>query len=276
MYDAAIIFLGLVGAAMGSFVGAMTWRMRHEMDFVRGRSECEHCHHVLSAFDLIPIFSWLLLRGRCRYCHKKIGTLTLWLELAMAAVFIISFIYWPLGQVYVEQGMVDGWQVALFILWLVMAVMMMALLIYDYRWRTLPNRIMFLLMAVTAVFSILNNIFIQDISLLNYILTTALGMLPVAGVYGLIYVCSGGRLIGFGDVKFGVVVGLLFGWQGALLVLVIANVLGSLVSLPMLVSGKMKMNSQMAFGPFLIVATYIVFLFQQNIITFLTENLLLL
>ncbi len=261
---------------MGSFVGALTWRIRHKMDFVRGRSECEHCHHILSAVDLIPVFSWLFLRGRCRYCHKKIGALTLWLELAMAVVFIMSFVYWPLGQLYIKTGAVDGWQIALFVLWLIMAVMMMALLVYDYRWRLLPNKIMFPLMAVGLLFSLMNNIVVHDTSLLQYILSMALGLLPVAGVYGLIYICSSGRLIGFGDVKFGVVVGLLFGWQGALLVLVVANILGSLVSLPMLLFGKMKMNSQMAFGPFLIAATVIVFLFQHYFITFFTENLLLL
>lgn len=272
----AAIFLGLIGAAMGSFVGALTWRIRHKMDFVKGRSECEHCHHILSAWDLLPIVSWLFLRGRCRYCHKKIGALTLGIEIAMAIVFVVSFVWWPLGQLYTEHGVIDIWQMALFVLWLVMTVVMMALLVYDYRWRLLPNRLMFPLMAVAAVFSVLNNIVVQDITLLNYILSTILGLLPVAGVYGLIYVCSGGRLIGFGDVKFGVVVGLLFGWQGALLVLVIANILGSLVSLPMLIGGKMKMNSQMAFGPFLIMATLVVFIFQQNFITFFTENLLLL
>lgn len=261
---------------MGSFVGALTWRMRHKMDFVRARSECEHCHHTLSAFDLVPIISWLALRGRCRYCHAKISVITLAIEVVMAIIFALSFIFWPSGQLYTGTGLVDIWQVVLFILWLIIVVIMVALLVYDYRWRLLPNRLMLPLICVSLIFSILSNIFVQEINLLNYILSVLLGLLPVAGVYGLIYFFSGGRLIGFGDVKFGIAVGLLFSWQGALLVLVIANVLGSLVSLPMLILGKVKMNSQMAFGPFLIIATLSVFMFQETLMKFLTENLLLL
>lgn len=276
MYYSLIIFLGVIGAAMGSFAGATVWRMRKKMDFLKGRSECEHCHHKLSVLDLVPVFSWIFLRGRCRYCHKRIGAMTLLLEIGTAIVFSLSFAFWPLGQLYVTNGALDVLQVVLLTMWLVMVVLMIMLLAYDYQWKLLPNKLMFLLIGVTIVFSLLNNIFVQEKSLLNTIYSAVLGLIPITGVYGLIYVFSNGRLIGFGDVKFGIAAGVLLGWQGALFVLVIANLLGSLVTLPMLLRGKMKMDSQMAFGPFLIVATFIVFLFQQNFITFLTENLLLL
>ncbi len=272
------IFLGIVGAAMGSFVGALTWRMHRHMNFVNARSQCEHCHHTLSALDLVPIISWLALRGRCRYCHKKIGATTLVLEIVTAAIFVLSFVYWPLGELSSAVG-ADAWQMTLFILWLAIVVLMMALLTYDYHWRLLPNRLMFPLIGLTFVFSITNTLIVQGNDLLYYLYSVALAMVPVAGVYGMIYILSGGdrsRLIGFGDVKFGLVVGLLFSWQGALLVLVMANVLGSLVTLPLLIGGKMKMNSQMAFGPFLISATIITFLFQIFLIKIATENLLLL
>ena len=275
MYYLIVIFLGVIGAAMGSFAGATVWRMHKKMDFLKDRSECEHCHHKLSVLDLVPVFSWLFLRGRCRYCHKKIGVITLLLEIATAAIFILSFIFWPLGQLYVGSGTFDTLQAIAFTIWLAMVVFMVMLLAYDYQWKLLPNRLMFPLIGITIIFSLLNNIFIQNITLLNSIYLMVLGLIPITGVYGLIYMFSNGRLIGFGDVKFGIVAGMLLGWQGALFVLVIANLLGSLITLPMLLCGKMKMDSQMAFGPFLIAATLAVFLFQESLMQFATNNLLL-
>lgn len=270
-----ILFLAVVGAAMGSFVGALTWRMKKGMDFVSDRSECEHCHHKLSAFDLMPIFSWLVLRGRCRYCRKKIGAETLILEIAVAATFALSFMFWPLGEFYVN-GAIIAVQVSLFGLWLVMVVIMAALFTYDFRWRILPNRLVFPLMLFAFVFAILNKLFIQNLSLLNSFYEMILSLIPITGIYGLIYVFSKGELIGFGDVKFGIAAGLILGWQGALLVLVLSNTLGSLAVLPMLVRKKMNINSQIAFGPFLILSTFIVFLLQPVIMDFFEKNLLLL
>ena len=89
------MFLGVIGASFGSFAGALVWRLHTKRNFVSERSMCEKCHHVLGALDLVPIFSWLLLKGKCRYCHKKISPQSLILELLTAVLFIISYVYWP-------------------------------------------------------------------------------------------------------------------------------------------------------------------------------------
>jgi prepilin signal peptidase PulO-like enzyme (type II secretory pathway) len=273
MKIAFIVFLILIGAACGSFVGAMTWRMRKKMDWVRGRSICEHCKHQLGALDLIPIVSWLALRGKCRYCHKPIGWLAFDLEIAGAAVFVASYLLWPLGEIVVGDNL-DFSQFGLFVIWLVMAVLMLALLIYDARWRLLPNKLLFPLIGVAVVFAILNNILVQHLGAGDFLIQIGLAMLPVAGVYLLLYGVSRGQWIGFGDVKFGLVVGLLTNWLGAILVLAGANLIGTLAMLPMLLSRKMTMTSKIPFGPFLIVATFLVFLFSASL-TDLVEKYLL-
>ena len=79
--------IGMVGLAFGSFVNALVWRIRHKRDFVSERSECTHCHHVLAWNDLIPVLSWLMLRGKCRYCHKKIDDSPV-VEVTTAALFL--------------------------------------------------------------------------------------------------------------------------------------------------------------------------------------------
>ncbi|MCL2280990.1 prepilin peptidase [Candidatus Saccharibacteria bacterium] len=264
MAAAIAIFAALIGAACGSFVGALTWRMHRKMDWVKSRSICEHCKHQLAVCDLIPILSWLMLRGKCRYCRKPIGWLTLILEISVAAAFVSSYLFWPLGEIIVGHNL-DWGQLALFGIWLVIVVLMSALFVYDARWRLLPNKLLWPLVGVATVLSVFSNIFIEQLELIDFLTQIGLAMLPVAGIYGLLYLISRGKWIGFGDVKFGLVVGLLVNWLGAVLVLAGANLIGTLAMLPLLIKRKLTINSKIPFGPFLILATFLIFLFLPNL-----------
>lgn len=256
MTIAVVIPLGIIGAVFGSFVGALTWRMHQKMNWVNSRSICEHCKHKLNVLDLIPIFSWLFLRGKCRYCHKPIGWLAFVLEVGEAVAFVTSYLFWPLGEI----------ESILFAIWLIIVVFFTALLVYDARWRLLPDKLLWPLVGVAAVFAILNNIFVQHLNVFDFLTGIGLAMLPVAGVYGVLYLISRGRWIGLGDVKFGLVVGLIVSPIGAILVLAGANFIGTLAMLPLLLARKLNMNSKIPFGPFLIAATFFTFLLSNNLI----------
>src|SRR5687767_9402449 len=89
--------LFILGAALGSFSLALAYRLRHKLNWVSDRSVCEHCGHKLSAVDLVPVVSWLWLRGRCRYCKKPISPQLILSELGLGTVFALSYAAWPLG-----------------------------------------------------------------------------------------------------------------------------------------------------------------------------------
>src|SRR5690606_19684146 len=107
---AALVILGL---CLGSFVNALVFRLHMQMkasekhrgkkvqkaklSIVSGRSMCVHCHHELAWYDLIPVLSWLTLGGKCRYCHKPIAWQYPLVELATAALFALSYVYWPVN-----------------------------------------------------------------------------------------------------------------------------------------------------------------------------------
>ncbi len=260
------VFLAVAGAAMGSFVGALTWRIHAKKNFVSDRSECETCHHKLNGTDLIPIFSWLLRRGKCCYCGAKIGQLTLWLEIGMAALFVASYAFWPLGTID------NPTQIMLFVIWLIIVVMMAALALYDARWSLLPNKIMFPLIAAAAIFGIAVGFAVENLTFSQLFAKIILAMIPVAGVYGALYVFSRGKWVGFGDVKFGVAVGFLVDWQAALLVLILANIIGTIVIAPLLAAKKLRKNSKIPFGPMLIVAAFVAFLWGQTMIDWFAKT----
>lgn len=245
VYIELVIGLGLLGAIMGSFAGAVAWRLHTKRTFINDRSECEACHHKLAWFDLVPIFSWLLLGGRCRYCKKPIGWISLVTEVLLAATFVVSYLYWPFGF--------SLWQAqALFVIWLVYLILLAILLVYDARWMLLPDKLVFPLIAIGIIDAGLRVSLVPGAGIIELANHIVLGAGLLAGLYGALYILSGGRWVGFGDVKLSLFIGTVLGWQGALLTLGLANVIGFLVVLPGLATGKLTRTSRVPFGPFLI------------------------
>ncbi len=82
------ILAAVLGAVFGSFINCAAWRIAHGESFLKGRSHCAECGHELKALDLVPVFSYLFLRGKCRYCGKKISPRYMFTELLLAAAFV--------------------------------------------------------------------------------------------------------------------------------------------------------------------------------------------
>lgn len=272
-----IVFLALLGLAFGSFVNALVWRLRQQerarslpgrqagkeqgakYSISTGRSVCTSCGHKLAAQDLIPIFSWLALGGRCRYCNKPVSWQYPVIELLTAALFVLSYTFWP--TTLNLQNLADFVE---FGFWLVFLVGFMALIVYDLRWMLLPNRIIFPLYVVAAAGVLVEAILTTDYYLLT---TAAAGAAVGGGLFYIIFQASGGKWIGGGDVKLGFLLGIIVGgpWL-AFLMLFVASILGTAASLPMIASGKATRTSRIPFGPFLIAAAIIVYLSGQQII----------
>ena len=253
-----MVVLFWFGAIFGSFAGAVAWRLKNKKDFVRGRSECEQCHHTLAPLDLVPIVSWVVLRGKCRYCKQRIGNDVLLLELGLGTAFALSYISWPLGF--------GEWlPVVLFGIWLAVLVVFAILFVYDLRWTLLPDRLVFPLIALALVF-FAGRMVLEGVAFSHVLFEGLLALTPIAGLYALLYFVSNGKWVGFGDVKLGIALGLLLGWQQALLALVLANFIGLLFVLPGLVRKKLKTTSRVPFGPCLMAATFAAFLYGSQII----------
>jgi leader peptidase (prepilin peptidase)/N-methyltransferase len=266
------------GLICGSFVNALVWRLheqergevskkrRRALSITRGRSMCPHCGHTLAITDLVPIFSWLVLRGRCRYCRKPIGWQYPLVELLTGLLFLISYRVWPYGFDIAGLG--------LFVAWLLLLTGLVALLVYDIRWMLLPNRIVYPLLGFWVGVTIL--LAVSFGRGLSGLLAASLGSLVCGGLFWLLFPVSDGRWIGGGDVKLGFLLGLLVGSPlAAFLVIFIASLLGTLFTLPFLVTRKLSIASKVAFGPFLIIAGIAVFLAGQPLLEVIARLFLL-
>jgi prepilin signal peptidase PulO-like enzyme (type II secretory pathway) len=254
-----ILVLIVLGLVLGSFVNALVWRLRKKKDWVNERSECTHCHHKLGALDLIPVFSWLFLRGKCRYCHKKIEDSPL-TELALPLLFVGSYIFWPFS--------LQGSALFEFSFWLVFLTGLLALTVYDLRWFLLPDKIVFPLAGLAVIQVITVSIWERD---WRIALTAAGGVAVISGLFYLLFQATKGTWIGGGDVKLGLVLGLLAGGVlESFLLLFVASVLGVIAAMPMLIQGKATRKTQLPFGPFLISGLVIVKLFGGAILNWYT------
>jgi leader peptidase (prepilin peptidase)/N-methyltransferase len=285
------VALVLVGACMGSFAGATVWRLRARQlvrdkknhEAVSGkefnkleklahtklssdRSRCLHCDYTLKWYDLIPVVSWLSLRGKCRNCHKPIGYFELIIELGVIAFFVVSYALWPFT-------LDTGLEITRFIIWLVSGVVLAMLFSYDAKWFLLPDR----LTIVLAMLGV-GTVAIAAVQSGNPLLSilSALGSVAIlSGLYLGLYLISKGKWVGFGDVKLGVGLALLLiDWQLALIALFLANLIGSLIVIPGLASGKLKRSSRVPFGPLLILGAILAQFIGPAILSFYVGTLI--
>jgi len=260
-----IVILLILGLCLGSFVNALVWRIHEKKDWVRGRSVCVHCNHALAAKDLIPVISWLWLRGKCRYCHKPISWQYPAVETVTALLFVSSYAFWPMAF--------DGVGTTLFVFWLILLTGFVALAVYDIRWQLLPNKIVYFFMLVAAAQALtLVLVFDGGPEQMGQI---ALSFLVGGGLFYLLFQLSSGRWIGGGDVKLGALLGLVLAQpQLTLMMIFAASLLGTVVSLPLLAANKLKRDSHIPFGPFLIAGAIVARLFGAAIMTWYEQHLL--
>ena len=289
IYVALIIF----GATFGSYGAATVWRLcarqlaadkKAGEDYdkkeykrlkkiisnpLQDHSQCLHCDYMLKWYDLVPVVSWLSLKGKCRNCRKPIGWFEFVMEIGVAAFFVLSYILWPNT---LTISLDNGLEIAHFVLWLAAGVVMAILFAYDAKWFLLPNR---LSLALSVIGAGIFGITIAQTGDVTGTLLSALGSVAVlAGVYGLLYVVSKGRWVGFGDVKLGVGLGLiLVDWKLAIAALFLANLIGCLVVIPLMAAKKLKRTSHVPFGPMLIGGMVVAWFFGSAIMNWYLTGL---
>lgn len=230
-----------MGAIWGSFVAAMCSRWPTGKSVAAGRSHCDNCGHQIAAYDLVPIASFLLLKGKCRHCGGSIGLLPLATELIAALIGAVAVLLLPPEQAI--AGAVFGW-------------LLLPLIMLDYQHLWLPNRLV-LLLAVMGV--LVGPMLTPDIAWTG----RATGML--AGFLSLEMVRQAYKLfrkhdgMGAGDPKLFGALGIWLGWQALPMTLLIASAIGLAVVSTLHVITKHQRNA-LPFGSFLGVAAFAIVL----------------
>jgi leader peptidase (prepilin peptidase)/N-methyltransferase len=242
------VLLGGLGLIVGSFLNVVIYRVPLGLSVVRPPSSCPSCNHHIAARDNIPVISWLLLRGRCRSCGAPVSSRYPLVEAATGLVWL------GLGWWAITQG--DGGIDPLLPLLLVLGSAGVALALIDLDHHRLPDAIVIPLYPVTLAGLVFTGLLDSHWPLLPALSGGALWLLLIGGIW----LATGGRGMGFGDVKLAPVLGVTLGWVSfgsSVVGLFSAFILGSLVGLILMVTGRAGRRSHVPFGPFLLAGSAI-------------------
>lgn len=275
------LFVFLFGLVIGSFLNCVIYRMelqenmpkgsphRKAVSFLRGKSFCPHCKHTLNWQDLIPVFSFLFFKGKCRYCHKKISIQYPLVEIATGLVFLLIFnhstelLALVLGQNAKDVEHFGFLVLSLGFLFYIVSSLIL-IFVYDLKHYIIPDKVLFPAIAIVFLYQL-----IFSFRFLNF--NFLLASLGASGFFLIIFLVSGGRWMGFGDVKLAFFMGLFLGYPNILVALFLAFFLGAIIGVGLIFFKNKNLKSEVPFGPFLITGTFLALLWGQEIIGLYTN-----
>jgi leader peptidase (prepilin peptidase)/N-methyltransferase len=251
MEAAIIVFFCLLGMIIASFLNVCIDRLPAHQSLVFPPSHCAACNRRLAVKDLIPIFSYLWLRGRCRYCGAAIPRRILWVELGTTALFGLAC--WRFG-LSVELA------IALFY-----SCIFIVLMVIDWEKGLILNKIVFPAIVAALLISAIFSIFLPEIEIVPFIGRAAAGGGIGLGIFLLIVIISRGGM-GWGDAKLAALIGLVFGFPLFFVALLIGVILGGVVAALLLLLKIKKRKEAIPFGPFLALGAIVTLLWGNGIL----------
>lgn len=256
-----LVLLFILGACFGSFLCCQARRLKikaiPKKRNLNKRSICLNCNTQLRWYDNIPIVSWLVLGGKCRKCHKKIGIAEFLSELGVATAFLLFGVNFDIFSATTLE-----W--AIFVITLILTLVLSFLAIYDGLYGELPvfALITSLILAITILILKEYLLFFTEGFSMGLIWQPLSAVLILGGTYLVLYLVSRGNWIGDGDWILGAVMGLVifYPWL-ALLTLFIANFLACVITFPIVKKHKRR---KIHFGPFFVAAFVIVCAFAKT------------
>lgn len=235
------VLVFLYGIIIGSFLNVCIYRLPQKENIVTTRSHCMSCGCQLKWYDLIPVFSWLALRGKCRNCGAKISVQYPLIETLNGVLYLLTFIHFGFC---IES-----------LLYCFLVSALIVLSVIDFRTYEIPVGINLFIGCLGAV---------RIVTDLNNWKEYAIGFFAVSVFLYLLYLITKGRGIGGGDIKLMAVAGLLLGWKNIILAFVLGCILGSVIHIiRMKVAGAQKV---LAMGPYLAAGIWIAGLYGQRMI----------
>lgn len=238
-------FLFIIGTCFGSFINVVADRIPRKESIFFGKSHCDSCKKKLKPYDMIPVLSYLFLSGRCRYCGREISKRVLIVEVLTGILFVLLFIF----------SFINWIQYALLCAICLTAI---AIALIDMDHRIISDKLL-------ITFGILSVILVLGGSpnVVLHLITASVAFIFFLGIFLITY----GRGIGFGDVKYALVIGFLLSPVGLIVAFYTTFLTGAAISIILISIGKKKLKGgSIPFGPFLSLGVIIPLLFENQIL----------
>lgn len=255
-----LILVFILGLCVGSFLLVLIDRIPKDESFIKGRSYCDHCKKKLQWFDLIPLLSFIFLKRKCHYCHKKISFYYPLVELTTGALFLLIF-----NQIQISNFKLNDFFSLLYYFFIVSSLIV--IFFTDIKYGIIPDKIVYPSIIIAFLYLILN---------INYLLLNhLLSAFSALGFFLLIFLLTKGKGMGFGDVKLSFLMGLVLGFPKIISALYLAFLTGALVSFILIICRKKKFfGATIPFGPFLVIGTITSLFWGEKLIKIILPGLL--
>ncbi len=232
----------------------------HDVSIAKGRSFCDSCKKPISWYDNIPLFSYLLLQGKCRHCHKKISARYPLIEFTTALTFVsVYLLYSMFFEIF---PWLPSLGIAGIVLFCFVGFISIGIFVTDMEEMIIPDSFVFLLFLISFLFVL----FSSDTNMWQRLLVAF-----VSSMFFLILnLATRGRGMGLGDVKLALPLGFLLGFPVSIVWIFVSFIIGSIVGVALLVSGRATKKTRVPFGPFMIVSFWVCALFGASLIQYLT------
>jgi len=237
------IIIFILGLVIGSFLNVVIYRLPLKKSIIFPSSHCPNCETELKYYDLIPVLSYILTKGRCRYCGEEISLQYPIVELLTGFLFLLTFL---------KYGLTSE-----FIILILLISSLIAVSFIDIKYQIIPNEITFLFIPLGLILSLIFNHITFVNSLLGLIIPAGL-LLLIAFIYK--------KGMGIGDVKLIGMIGVFIGWKYALISIFIGALFGSIYGIFMMVTNRMTRKTRIPFGPFISLGAVIMILYGNILI----------
>lgn len=225
-----------LGASVFSFVNVLIYRVPRKMPFGNERSICPSCGNILKGYDMIPVFSWLILGGKCRFCGSRISVRYPLIEL-LGGILAVFSMYW-----FGNLENISAFNLGRAVLVIVLLGILTAVTFVDIEYMEIPNGFV----EAVAVCGGIACILFPETGILERVI----GIAAVSGVLLLMTLAIPGAF-GGGDIKLMAAAGLFLGWKQVIVAALIAVLTGGIYGIYLLAAGKKERKDHFAFGPFL-------------------------
>jgi leader peptidase (prepilin peptidase)/N-methyltransferase len=240
----------LIGLLCGSFLNSVIYRMKEIMSVFSHRSHCPHCKEDLKWYDLVPLFSFIALSGKCRKCNKKISWQYPIVELSTALLFVWIYLYFGLSVMSISL--------------MIISLFLIVIFVYDLYYEIIPDVIMIPAIGIWILVWI--GMVLFDYPMLSSFSNLIIGAIIAGALILFLVVATKGKGMGGADIKLAFLLGFIVGWPNVLVSLMMAFVLGAVVGIVLIIFKLKKMKSSIAFGPFLIAGFYFVLFYGEKVI----------
>ena len=245
----SIVIVFVFGLIVGSFLTAVIHRLPDLKTIIRERSHCPHCKKELGLWDLIPLLSFVMLAGKCRYCSKKISWQYPLVEFSTGLIFVLIWLNFGLSVYSVFLALIFAG--------------LIVIAAYDLKKMLIPDEILWPLVILALLYFIGVAVVEGNFAILS---SAFWGALVFGGIILILHFVSGGKWMGFGDIKLAGLLGFILGMPAVLVGFFITFLVGGFIGLVLMATGKKSLKDKVPFAPFMIFGFLIAIFWAEKIL----------